>query len=68
MLRDFGRPATMDTCRVFSRQAFPARYIVPANDTAPVPSAIRVTVGPLVALRAVRCPCLGGLTLALPEA
>lgn len=42
-------------------QAFPARYIVPAKDTDPVLSAIRVTVSPVLGFRAVRRPCTGGL-------
>ncbi len=42
-------PATIATCRLRPAQARPARYMVPANETAPVASAMRVTVGPDVA-------------------
>lgn len=51
--------ATIETCRVLPREAFPARYIVPAKETDPVLSAIRVTVIPLVAFRALRLPWRG---------
>jgi len=40
----------------FRRQARPTRYMVPANDTHPLVSTIRVTTIPLVTARAVRRP------------
>lgn len=50
----------MQTCNDSPRQAFPARYIVPARDTDPLLSATPVTVGPVVAFWALRRPCTGG--------
>jgi hypothetical protein len=49
-------PATMQTSTCFPRQARPARYMVPANDTYPLASTMRVTTIPPLAARAVRRP------------
>ena len=49
-------PATMQTSISFPRQARPARYMVPANDTCPLPSTMRVTTIPVLAARGLRRP------------
>jgi hypothetical protein len=52
-------PATMETSTSFPRQARPARYMVPAKDTCPLASTIRVTTIPVVTARGVRRPWRG---------